>query len=212
MKHEDMLHKRYGRLVVTEIIGRQGYTFFCRVLCDCGASKRVCVYSLLSGASTSCGCLRKEMVITRNKTTLKRHGESSKAITPEYRSWTSMLCRCFNKNATGYHNYGGRGITVCKRWLTYTNFIEDMGRKPSKQHTLDRINNNKGYCKSNCRWADKTIQSQNSRTNKNITFKNKTMCMAAWERELGMRWGLLHDRFSRGWTIEQALTTPVGAK
>lgn len=84
-----------------------------------------------------------------------------RCATPEYRSWQMMKNRCLNPRAGDYRYYGGRGITLCERWMIYDNFIADMGRKTTPLHTLDRKNVNKNYTKSNCRWATRAEQSQN---------------------------------------------------
>lgn len=89
---------------------------------------------------------------------------------PEYENWHNMKQRCLNPNFHGYSNYGGRGITICQRWIeSFTNFYEDMGKRPSPTHSIDRIDNNKGYTPENCRWADKKTQIVNRRMNKNNT-------------------------------------------
>lgn len=102
---------------------------------------------------SSCGC--KKGNITHNK----RH-------TPEYANWNAMISRCNNPNSTSYCQYGALGITVCNRWLDYNKFLEDMGPKPGKNYTIDRINNDLGYYKENCRWATKEEQAQNQRRTK----------------------------------------------
>lgn len=96
-----------------------------------------------------------------------KHGHAGRAkFSPEYYSWTSMMKRCNNSNSTYYYHYGGRGILVCDRWKSFVLFLEDMGFRPSKEHTLDRIDPNKGYCKENCRWATKKEQANNKRLGK----------------------------------------------
>lgn len=84
-----------------------------------------------------------------------------RVASPEYRSWQMMKNRCLNTNARDYAYYGGRGITLCKRWYVFENFLADMGRRPSPAHTLDRVNSKKGYSKRNCRWATRKEQSRN---------------------------------------------------
>jgi hypothetical protein len=143
--------QRFGHLFVIERIGRSGPSrkgrsirWCCR--CDCGAFTDVSSNSLRRAETVSCGCQR------------KIHGEAQK--TPEHISWHCMLQRCRDPNNKFY---GGRGIAVCERWLTYVNFLADMGRKPTPKHTLDRIDNDKGYEPGNVRWATSSEQRKNQR-------------------------------------------------
>lgn len=121
-------------------------------LCSCGNKKEIRESHVRSGDTTSCGCIKKQP---------KTHGNTG---TPTYNSWLSAKGRCLNKNNTAYPDYGGRGITFCTSWqYSFENFLEDMGERPSANHSLDRIDNSKGYCKSNCRWATKKQQANNRR-------------------------------------------------
>lgn len=116
-------------------------------------------------------------------TSLTQHHDCD---SPEYNSWEGMHSRCNDKKKWNYHRYGGRGITVCKRWNSYKNFIADMGRRPSKNHTLDRENNSLGYYPSNCRWATKIEQQNNMRNNRMCKINGKKMTVAQAARELGI--------------------------
>lgn len=126
---------------------------------------------------------------------------------PLYQVWINMKQRCGNPNNGRYSDYGGRGITVCARWMVFENFMEDMGNPPPK-HTLDRIDNDKGYSKENCRWASVSTQNKNSRRAKHITLGKQTMCISDWCRVTDISYGLYKARVKRGWTQEAALTTP----
>jgi hypothetical protein len=135
---------------------RQRY-WICR--CKCNTIKSVYERSLLKGYSTSCGCWRRESAAINNQT----HGMSH---LPEYYIYRSMLNRCFNKNVKNFYLYGGRGITVCRRWLGrngFVNFLSDLSRRPSKKHSLDRRRVNSNYTPLNCRWATKKQQARNRR-------------------------------------------------
>lgn len=161
---------RYGRLMVICYAGQTGgksnhARFMC--MCDCGSQIIVTGTSLREGQTKSCGCLQKDRASESNK----RHGLNG---TPEQSSYYSMVYRCTNEDEPSYVNYGGRGITVCERWLEpnfvgLKNFVEDMGKRPEGT-SLDRINPNGNYCPENCRWVGGDIQAFNTRRKKS----NKT--------------------------------------
>lgn len=118
-----------------------------------------------------------------------------------------MINRCTDTDNQAYESYGGRGIRVCERWLTFENFFADMGM-PARGMTLDRRDNDGNYEPSNCRWASKQDQANNRRSNKFIEFRGKNQTQAQWERELGLRRGQIYDRLARGWSVESALALP----
>lgn len=123
--------------------------------CECGSSASVAAADLKSGHTKSCGCLNSES----RKSKALRHGYNR---TTTYVCWSNMLARCGNANRPDFKNYGGRGITVCERWLDFANFLADMGEKPSGL-TIDRINNDGNYEPGNCRWATPSEQRRNQR-------------------------------------------------
>jgi hypothetical protein len=136
------------------------------VKCDCGVMKDVVLIDLTTQNTKSCGCYEKERQIESNT----KHSEASyrnNKLTTEYRTWVGMKVRCYNPNRKDYKNYGGREskpIKVCDRWLnSFENFLEDMGRKPGPEYSIDRIDFNGNYEPSNCRWADKITQARNKR-------------------------------------------------
>ena len=179
-------------------LGEQHWLF----KCDCGKEKVICVAHVKRGTTKSCGCLHKEMVIMRNTTDNLKHGKCETGV---YKSWDSMKQRCLNENKTTYKDYGGRGITICDRWLKFENFFEDMGDRPDGK-TLDRIDNNLGYSKSNCRWATRKEQANNTRGNHLLTCKDKTQNVTQWAKELEMNYNTLRSRLNRGWSVEKTLT------
>lgn len=128
--------------------------------------------------------------------------------TGTYNTWQGMLARCLNKNDPRYPSYGGRGIKVCEQWLTFDGFLIDMGERPAGM-TIDRIDNDKGYCPDNCRWADNMQQANNKRTNVTLTHDGLTMTIAEWALRLAVSHDRLYGRRRRGWGDSKIITTPV---
>lgn len=128
----------------------------------------------------------------------------------EYGSWQHMKRRCLNPEHEAFKNYGGRGITVCERWIhSFSNFLTDMGPKPSPGHTIERSDNSKGYYPRNCKWATRREQQNNRRQNRNITIGSVTKTLTEWARDSGKRPRLIGQRISLGWDIRDALEAPV---
>ena len=181
---------------------------FPRVLCSCDCGNEVTVResALRSGNTKSCGCLHREVAA---ETCLSRVAHGLKGI-PEYRTWGHIIQRCTNPNNKAWHHYGGRGIRVCDRWRNSIDaFLEDMGRRPGPEYSIDRIDNDGNYEPGNCRWATKKVQQRNKRDNRLITCRGRTQCLGAWAEEAGIRWHTLRERLRRGWTVERAITAPV---
>jgi hypothetical protein len=131
------------------------------------------------------------------------HGKS---YTTEYVIWENMNQRCLNPKHTAFHDYGGRGIKICKRWRSFANFWTDMGPRPSPSHQLDRRDNMKGYSKGNCRWVTKSVQQNNMRSNRWLELHGETLTMAQWAVRLGLRPELISNRLRAGWSTEKALS------
>lgn len=154
------------------------------------------------------GNLRKMRPATECKGHQTKHGMSHSR---EYITWEAMMQRCTNTNHEHYHHYGGRGITVCERWQKFENFYADMGDRPQGK-TLERIDNEKCYCKTNCTWATPKEHARNRRNTRMLTYKGKTQCQRDWGRELNLSEVTIHKRLKRGLSVEQALSTPAGRK
>jgi hypothetical protein len=121
-----------------------------------------------------------------------------------------MKRRCLYPTDRAYKNYGGRGITVCRRWLKFENFLADMGDLPFEGAEIERIDNSKGYFKKNCKWATKIEQANNKRNNRILIFGGEAKTLAQWSRVVGMNMGSIRSRIlQRGWSVERALTQPV---
>jgi hypothetical protein len=133
------------------------------------------------------------------------------ARSTEYRIWQLMHQRCENRKNPNFHNYGGRGITVCERWCDFSVFLKDMGPRPTLEHTLDRFPNNDGnYELENCRWATSHQQHNNKRTNHRISVNGETKTVTEWARAKGMKYHTLTMRlYVYGWNEQRAVTTPV---
>lgn len=169
--------------------------------CECGTEKPIRVSHVVNGCVISCSCLQGKKSAAR----LTTHGLT---YSPEYSTWTRMKCRCYNKRDISYPNYGGRGITVCDRWLnSFKNFISDMGGRPSKYHSLDRIDCNAPYAPNNCRWATRLDQANNTRKNRFLTFNGRTLTVAQWSKLVPIKAATLLYRKKHGWDDERCLTT-----
>lgn len=129
---------------------------------------------------------------------------NANSSTKEYVCWTNMLHRCKSSN---YKYYAARGIRVCNRWMRFENFLTDMGRAPSKKHSIDRIDVNGDYEPGNCRWATNAEQGRNKRSNRLVSFDGKTMIVADWAKHLGISRDTLVWRLNSGWSLDRALSS-----
>lgn len=152
-------------------------------VCECGLPAIVEHGALKSGNTTSCGCFRKESA-AKKMTVHRCAGRGRKSRL--YKVWSGVLARCQINTATGYQNYGGRGISVCKRWKSFECFAEDMGDPPSSTHTIERVDNNGNYEPGNCRWATRLEQGANKRNNRIVEHGGMSMTVAEWSRRLGV--------------------------
>ena len=127
---------------------------------------------------------------------------------PFYNAWSAMKSRCEYTENPAYNRYGGRGIKVCDRWQSFENFVNDIGDRPSSEFTIDRIDNDGDYSPENCRWADKTQQARNRRSNKIYLFQGESLTLPEWSERTGISASLLFARINYlGWTVEKSLST-----
>lgn len=172
--------------------------------CSCGNTKLLRSCEVKSGKIRSCGCLKKEMVAAKNYI----HGEAARgAASCEYMIWASMVERCYSATNKDFGRYGGRGITVCQAWRdSCLVFIEDMGRKPDKNSTLDRVDNDLGYNPSNCKWSTRKEQANNTSRTVFITANGETKPLTEWARLLGLKDATLYSRVTTyGWSDQEAV-------
>lgn len=212
---EDVTGRKFGRLTAirkTETKNRQAMW---ECVCDCGNVGSYSLSKMKKGNTKSCGCYfkdkMKEFHEDSDHSYLIKHGHSTKKKqTDTYKVWAGIRTRCVNPNDTAYQNYGGRGITICERWKdSYENFLEDMGERPGKDYSIDRIDNEQGYSPENCKWATRKEQHRNTRRNVWIEFNGEKKVMADWADEYGIKRQTLKHRLAvLGWDIETALTTP----
>lgn len=201
----DITGSRFGRLVVASRAGSTPKHATWKCICDCGNETTLPSTALISGNTRSCGCLLNEARVVAGRAN-KTHGMSN---TSTHKSWAGMKARCNNPNEPAYENYGGRGIRVCERWVSFENFLADMGVAP-KGLTIDRKDVNGNYEPGNCRWATDTEQARNTRVNRIICAFGKSMTLADWGDETGLDVSTIETRIKRGWTIEKAMTTKPG--
>lgn len=201
---------KFGKLTVRELVVN-GNTNQRKYLCDCecGGTKITSEDNLKRGHCRSCGCLYKGHGGSKKKNIFM--GSDSKL----YRTWSGIKSRCFDQNSHNYHNYGGRGITMCdewkndyntfKKWALHNGYDESGGRDCS----IDRIDTNGNYDPYNCRWATAKEQANNTRQNTIVEYDGKKMSLSQWADYLKMDYSSFMSRWVRGWTMERIVNTPV---
>lgn len=210
-KPRDLTGQTFGRLTVLKRVPCQAKSVVWECLCSCGNKKNVRSGNMVSGKTVSCGCRGREAAAENGKMNVgkkkDRHGHARRE-TSTYRIWQGMKQRCFNKKSGEYVNYGGRGIVVCDRWLSFENFLSDMGERPDGHH-IDRTNNNGNYEPGNCRWVTPKTNQRNTRKSRMLEAFGEIRCLSEWAELKGIKPLTLHKRLRCGWGAEQALTVPV---
>lgn len=201
-KSIDLTEMRFGHYTVISYAGKstKGTHWLCR--CDCGNEKIVRADVLKGSKFPSCnqgGCrtggAKRKYAKCRNDLTIL--------------TWRSMIGRCYNPKNSRYESHGRRGITVCDRWKNFENFLSDMGERPSKTYSLDRIDNNGNYTPENCRWATAKQQARNTRRNRNLTIDGRTFCVAEWAEISGIKQDTILARLKSGWDDRDAVFSPL---
>lgn len=204
MERKDLLGKKFGKLTVIGLVQDPSNSNrkIWECVCDCGSVRVNRSYALTSGNIQSCGCDRIRK-LSESKT---KHGMCGKS---EYRAWASMHERCGKTNHISYKYYGARGITVCERWSDFGKFIDDMGTKPSPQHSLDRIDFNKGYEPGNCRWTTWSKQNRNKRNVRKYELDGEMLSLSDLSERCHVPYSALRKRLQMGWDVETAITKPL---
>lgn len=174
--------------------------WWCR--CVCGTERLVLENSLKRRESRSCGCAPPRITGPT--------GGHRLTGTPEWNAWSGMVGRCHVKSDSAYARYGAQGVAVCDRWRRdFLAFLQDVGPKPSPNHTIDRLDNSKGYEPSNVRWATPTEQARNTRRNRLIEIDGESKCLAAWAEVSAVSYTTIRDRLNRGWPPKRAVFQPT---
>jgi hypothetical protein len=201
-KTMDLTGHRYGKLTAIRYIGNiksVGAGCYWECLCDCGKTTVTSRKHLRSGTTTSCGC----NLVERGKKGIRTtHNMRNTRI---YNIWSKLKSRCLNPKDKLYKYYGGRGITVCDKWLTFEGFWEDMQEGYSDELTIDRMDVNGNYENPNCRWATMKEQNRNRRTTRYLTYSGETKSVAYFAEKYNIDLGVLYWRLNKDWAIEKAL-------
>lgn len=201
----DLTGQRFGRLTVierAENAPNRAIQWYCK--CDCGKETTVVNSSLKSGRTRSCGCLSVEKATARIVCRSMTHGKRKSRL---YSIWCGMKKRCNNSTHRAYSHYGARGITVCEEWSSDFQKFWDWAMENGYQDDLsiDRIDNDKGYCAENCRWVLRKQQNRNKRNNKMVEILGESKPLPEWCETLNLKRRTVQNRIDRGWTHEEAL-------
>lgn len=202
-KKLELIGRKFNRLLVVSSSSErnpQGLVLW-NCLCDCGTEKLVSGSALKRGRIKSCGCAQLDAI----KQTCKTNRTHCKSNTPEYMVWRSMKKRCILQSHYSYKLYGGRGISICSRWLVFENFLSDMGDRPSKDHSLERVDVNGNYEPSNCVWATAKEQANNRTNNIKIDFEGQSMTLANLAVKVGIHRMTIYWRYRQGWRLPELI-------
>lgn len=204
---KDLSSMKFGRLsVISRADNSKSGKAMWKCRCDCGNKVIVDGYSLRSGNTKSCGCLQREIVISKNT----KHGKSKTQL---YRVYRHMKERCFSEADKRFPDYGGRGITICDEWLGrdgFQNFYEwSLRNGYANDLSIDRKDVDGNYCPENCRWVNMKVQQNNRRNNHILEYKGESKTLSEWSAVTGIKSLTILNRLKLGWSVEKALTEPV---
>jgi hypothetical protein len=196
----NLIGVKVGILTVKERADNRHGDIYWKCQCDCGNTIDVRADHLRASEIRSCGCITNAMIAQK----LTKHGMRRTSL---YSIWNTMLQRCENPNSSAARLYHDRAISVCNEWKNFENFKNwALTNGYEKGLTIDRIDNNGGYCPENCRWADLITQANNKRTNVRVEYNGEIKTLAQWAREFHIDYRVFWQRLKRGWNIERALT------
>lgn len=202
----DFTNTKKGELLIESYIGKtEKGVHFWSAKCSCGNSIQIRSSGIKK--TDSCGCVSLKKASKTNSTHRMRHSS-------EYRSWIGMRVRILKKTEPSYPRYGGRGITICDSWKnSFESFYADMGPKPSPRHSIDRVDNNAGYCKENCRWATPKQQMRNRSTTVMVEYNEATVALAELCEKFNVDINDVYRRIHLNkWDVHRAITTPIRPK
>lgn len=179
---------------------KSGTKLYWKAQCVCGSIKAYETSKLRSGWTRSCGCKKGEMCVSSRGNLKPKEKHPA-----EYLAWKTMRQRCNNPNKEHYDRYGGRGIKICERWDDFWKFLEDVGPRPSKTHSLHRVDNDGNYEPGNVMWATKEVQANNTVRNFYITADGQTKTAAQWARVYNIPPEKFLSRIKNGWTFSEAV-------
>jgi hypothetical protein len=196
---DDLTAVRFDHLrVIKRVENAQDGSAVWECKCDCGESRTIRGTALRAGRHKSCGCMSPKFKANDPRNAGYSHLR-------EYRIWRGMVDRCSDLTGKKSHLYAAKGIRVCERWNTFPDFLADMGKCP-KGFTIERIDGNRGYEPSNCKWASRVEQANNTTRNVMLEFKGRRQTISQWATELAIKSNTIVYRIRRGWSIERALS------
>lgn len=191
---QDLTGQKFGKLTAVSFVERSKRKTFWRWLCDCGNEKIAWASHVKEGRVKSCGCANSES----RRAKPDWHGKTN---SPEYRTWTNMMTRCYNEKTERFAHYGGKGVRVCERWHDFKLFYADMGDRPVGT-SIDRINSDGDYELENCRWATKKEQADNRSISVWIEFDGKRLVLTDWARFFNVTQEAIRKRMRNHGTLE----------